>query len=198
MGLGLEYIDGQTPLNEDEKEGIMIPFISTRDEFDEFEQQNIEKAIEWTIKRKFKKEEILSELFTRELHRKMFGDVWKWAGEFRRTEKSIGIDPVRISISLKQLCDDCLYCVDSKGYSDEETAIRFKHSLVKIHCYANGNGRHSRLMADVIINNVFKKPVFTWGRTGLLSNGDVRKNYICTLREADSGNILPLLKFAKS
>ena len=198
MGLDIDYIDGQTPLDDDEKEGLLISSITTRGELDEFEQQNIEKAVEWTMRRKFNKEEILTEKFVRNLHRKMYGDVWKWAGEFRRTEKSIGIDPVQIGVSLKQLCDDCLHWINGKVYPDEEIAIRFKHALVKIHCFSNGNGRHSRLMADIIINHVFGKHVFNWGRSNLVSHDEVRNNYLRSLREADKGNINPLLEFAKT
>ncbi len=198
MGLDIDYIDGQTPLDDDEKEGLLILLITTRDELDEFEQQNIEKAVQWTMIRKLKKEEVLTEKFVRNLHRKMYSEVWKWAGEFRRTEKSIGNDPVQIGVSLKQLCGDCLHWIESKVYPEDEIAIRFKHALVKIHCFANGNGRHSRLMADVIINHIFGKPVFNWGRSNVARNKESRNNYLQSLREADNGNIKPLLKFAKS
>lgn len=197
MGLEIEYIDGQTPLDEDEKEGLRISTISTRGELDEFEQQNIEKAIEWTLKRKFKREEILTEKFVRNLHHRMYRDLWKWAGEFRRTEKNIGVDPNQIGVRLKQLNDDCLHWIDDRTYPEDEIAIRFKYELVKIHCFANGNGRHSRLMADVIINHVFGKPVFSWGRSNLNSQGEERSNYLRALKEADKNNIQPLIEFAK-
>lgn len=197
MGLKMEYIDGQTPLDEDEKDGLLITTVSTRGELDEFEQKNIEKAIEWTLKNKFRKEEILTEQFVRKLHQKMYGDVWKWAGEFRRTEKSIGVDPDQIGVRLKQLNGDCLHWIDKKTYPEDEIAIRYKHELVKIHCFANGNGRHSRLIADVIINHVFGKKVFTWGRSDLNSKGEERSNYLHALREADKNEIQPLIAFAK-
>lgn len=197
MGLEIEYTDGQTPLDEDEKEGLLIQTISTRGELDEFEQQNIEKAVEWTLKNKFRKEEIFTEQFVRKLHQKMYGDVWKWASEFRRTEKSIGVDPNYIGVRLKQLNDDCMHWIDNRTYPEDEIAIRFKYELVKIHCFANGNGRHSRLMADIIINHVFGKPVFGWGRSHLKSQGDERNNYLQALREADKNNIQPLMEFAK-
>ena len=130
MGLEIEYIEAQTPLDEDEKEGLLISTITTRSELDEFEQQNIEKAIEWTLKRKFKKGNIITEHFVRELHQKMFNDVWKWAGDFRKSNKNIGIDWQHISISLKQLNDDCLFWIDKKTYSEEEIAVRYKHKIV--------------------------------------------------------------------
>jgi fido (protein-threonine AMPylation protein) len=91
MGLEISYIDGQTPLSEEEKDGLKIPSITTREELDEFEQLNIEKAIQWTCGKKIKAEELLSEKFVKDLHKRMYGDVWKWAGSFRNSEKNLGI-----------------------------------------------------------------------------------------------------------
>ncbi|MDP1971852.1 MAG: hypothetical protein Q8J87_02695, partial [Sediminibacterium sp.] len=109
MGLNLTYDDGQTPLDEDEKESLLIKSISTRGELDEFEQQNIEDAIQWSLTRKFKAEQILSESFIKDLHKKMYGRVWRWAGEYRKTNKNIGVDKLEISISLRSLIDDAKY-----------------------------------------------------------------------------------------
>lgn len=197
MGLEIEYIEGQTPLDEDEKEGLLIKYITTRGELDEFEQLNIEKAIQWTIGKKWKKEYILSEQFIKELHRRMFNEVWSWAGTFRKTNKNIGVDKFQIAVSLKQLLDDCLFWLNNNIYSDEVIAIMFKHRIVKIHCFPNGNGRHSRLMGDIIINQIFGKPVFTWNHTNLNKKGDARSNYLAAIRAADNGDINPLLDFAK-
>jgi Fic-DOC domain mobile mystery protein B len=197
MGLNLEFTDGQTPLDEDDKEGLLIHAIQTKGELDEFEQQNIEKAIEWTLTKKFNAEEILSENFVRTLHRKMYGNVWKWAGEFRRTEKNIGIAPTQIGVSLKQINDNCLYWINNNVYPNNEIAIRYKHEIIRIHCFANGNGRHSRLIADIIINHVFGKPVFTWGQLSHKDPNESRNSYLKALKQADENNIIPLLEFAK-
>lgn len=197
MGLDIDYIDGQTPLDEDEKEGLQIKSITTRGELDEFEQYNIEKAIQWTIGKKWKSDYILSEAFVRELHKRMFSEVWIWAGEFRKTNKNIGVDKYQIPLALKQLLDDCKFWINNNTYSDEEIAIKFKHGIVKIHCFANGNGRHSRLMADIIISHIFGKPVFSWQRTNLNKKGDARSKYLSAIRLADSGDINPLIDFAK-
>ena len=198
MGLSLEYNNGQTPIDEDEKEGLKIKSISTRQELDEFEQQNIEKAIEWSLKIKLSAEELFSEFFIRKLHKKMFGDTWKWAGQLRLSEKNIGSDPVKIGICLKKLNDDALYWIQNHSYSDEEIAIRYKHEIVKIHCFANGNGRHSRLIADLIISKIFKKPVFTWGRATSNNMEIVREKYLWSLRKADNGDVSSLISFANS
>lgn len=154
MGLNINYIEGQTPLSEDEQEGLKIFSITTREELDEFEQLNIEKAIQWTFGKKLKAEQLFSEKFIKDLHKRMYGDVWKWAGTFRTSEKNIGIKSYLIGVELKQLLDDAIYWTQNKTYNSQETAIRFKHRLVSIHCFANGNGRHSRLMADLIMEKL--------------------------------------------
>jgi len=199
MGLKIKYKDGQTPLSEEEKEGLLIDTITTHGELDEFEQMNIENAIEWTLTKKFKPEYILSEEFVKELHAKMFNDVWSWAGEFRLSEKNIGIKFHFIGITLKQLNDDCLFWFQNKIYNETEIAIRYKHRIVNIHCFPNGNGRHSRLIADVIHKQIFNKDYFTWGsHADLVKSGEQRANYLKSIREADNGNIKPLIDFAKS
>ena len=198
MGLELKYGEGQTPLDEDEKKGLKIKTITTHGELDEFEQLNIEKAVEWTIHANLKANKILTEKFVKDLHKRMYGDVWKWAGEFRRSEKNIGISWPLIGIELKNLLDDTKYWIANKTYPPEEIAIRFKHRLVSIHCFPNGNGRHSRMMADIIIESIFDKEVFTWHRSNMVKTDKTRKEYINALKEADNGNIEPLFEFAKN
>ena len=198
MGLTFEYIDGQTPLDDDEKEGLRIPSITTREELDEFEQLNIEKAIQWTFSKKIKAEQLFSEKFIKDLHKLMYGDVWKWAGTFRTSEKNIGIKSYLIAIELKQLLDDALFWKKNDTYGSEELAIRFKHRLVSIHCFANGNGRHSRLIADLIMEKLYDSHFFTWGSSNLVKATEARANYIRAVRKADKNEMELLLDFAKS
>jgi len=197
MGLDLRYIEGQTPLDDDEKDGLLIGSIATRRELDEFEQHNIEQAISWTIHRSFKKEIVLTEAFIRQLHKRMFGELWKRAGEFRKTNKNIGVDKWQIPIELKCLLDDARCWINGDVYDPVEIAIRFKHRLVSVHCFPNGNGRHSRLMADLIIQKLFKQPVFSWGGANLVNHGDQRAAYLAAMKAADAGNIQPLVEFAR-
>jgi Fic-DOC domain mobile mystery protein B len=198
MGLDFRYIAGQTPLDEDEKEGLLIPDIATRGELDEFEQRNIENAIQWTMSRAFKAESLFKEDFIRLLHKKMYGDVWSWAGEFRKTNKNIGTQLWQISTELKYLLDDAKFWHENKTYSLDEMAIRFKHRLVEIHCFPNGNGRHSRLMADIIIEKLYKQPVFSWGASNLTADGAARAAYLKAVKAADLGEYAFLLAFARS
>lgn len=198
MGLNINYIEGQTPLSEDEQEGLKISSITTREELDEFEQLNIEKAIQWTFGKKLKAEQLFSEKFIKDLHKRMYGDVWNWAGIFRTSEKNIGIKSYLIGVELKQLLDDAIYWTQNKTYNSQEIAIRFKHRLVSIHCFANGNGRHSRLMADLIMEKLYNEKFFSWGSTNLVKATEVRAEYIKAVRKADQQDLLPLIAFAKS
>ena len=198
MGLELIYQDGQTPLDEDEKEGLLIKSVNTRLELDELEQLNIEQAVEWTLRRKFNSQSILSEKFVNELHKRMYNEVWRWAGKFRKSDKNIGVDKFQIPTALRQLIDDTRYWVENKTYGEDEIALQFKHKIVSIHCYANGNGRHSRLMADVIISHIFGRKVFSWGRGNLEKAGEIRTTYLTAIRAADKGNMELLQKFARS
>jgi len=198
MGLDLIYNDGQTPLDEDEKEGLLIKSIATRGELDEFEQKNIEDAIQWSLTRRFKSEQILSETFILALHKRMYKNVWRWAGEYRKTNKNIGVDKLEIPVALRSLIDDASYLLENNVYEPDEFALRFKHRLVSIHCFPNGNGRHSRMIADIIIEKIYQLPVFSWGSKSLTDENDSRKKYLIAIRKADKGNLDLLLKFARS
>ena len=198
MGLELNYMDGQTPISEEEKDELLIKTIATRRELDEFEQQNIEAAIEWTLKNIFAVEKILSIEFILEVHKRMFGNVWEWAGVIRKTNKNLGVDKYQVLPEVIKLLDDIRYWLGHQTYSHEEIAIRFKHRLVSIHPFPNGNGRHSRLCADILISHVFGKEVFTWGGHNLNDVGSSRRRYINAIYEADRGNIQPLVDFARS
>jgi Fic-DOC domain mobile mystery protein B len=198
MGLDLAYADGQTPLDEDEKEGLLIPTISTRGELDEFEQQNIEQAIQWVMQQSFKPERIFKEDFILLVHKKMYDNVWAWAGIFRSTNKNLGTDKWQIRTALKCLIDDVKFWKENNVYAADELAIRFKHRIVSIHCFPNGNGRHSRLMADIIIEKIFKQPVFSWGAANYSQSDGLRAKYLSAIKAADKGDYSLLLSFARS
>jgi len=198
MGLDLEYINGQTPLDEEEKEGLLIPTIANRAELDEFEQQNIEEAMQWVLTRSLNANQILTERFVKNLHKRMYGNVWSWAGHFRKTDKNIGINKWHISSALKTLLDDTLYWIEHETFTPDEIAVRFKHRIVSIHCFPNGNGRHSRLIADIIVNKIYNLPVFSWGADNLVKKSDARANYLNAIKTADKDNYEPLISFARS
>ena len=198
MGLNLNYLDGQTPLDEEEKNGLLIPTIAIRQELDEFEQKNIEDAMLWVFNKSLNAEIVLTEKFICDLHKRMYGQVWSWAGKFRKTDKNLGIDKWKIPVELRALCDDALFWMINQTFSNDEIALRFKHRLVSIHCFSNGNGRHSRLMADIIISKVLNQPIFSWGSSYLVKEDNVRKAYLKALKSADRGELKPLLLFSRS
>lgn len=197
MGLTLSYQDGQTPLDEEERGGLLIKPITIHSELDEHEQLNIEKSVAWLIQARLSTQKILSESFIKILHKKMLGQVWSWAGEFRESEKNIGVSWMNIETELRYLLDDTQFWIKNNTYQPDEIAIRFKHRLVNIHCFPNGNGRHSRIMADLIIESIFKMEVFTWNHSNMVKPDQTRKRYIEAIRQADIGDINPLIQFAR-
>ena len=151
--------DGGTELTEEEREGLIPSYITLRSELNEAEQANILEAAEWAFARK---RDLLDEKFLNNLHKRMYGNVWRWAGRYRTSGKNIGIDAYRIPTELRQLLDDCRYWIENGTYEPDEIAARFHHRMVSIHCYPNGNGRHARLAADLLLKSMGQER-FSWG-----------------------------------
>ncbi len=196
MTMKFKDIEGATPLEQEEIDDLLLDHITTREELNRWEFENIHKAEEWLSKHKGK------ELFTNDficlLHKKMFSDIWKLAGKFRKSNKNIGIDKHEIEVDLKKLCDDALAWIEFKTFSPDEFVTRFHHRLVYIHPFTNGNGRHARLFADLILKKIFKEKPFSWGNISLIEDGETRKKYIDALRAADSHDYSLLLDFVRS
>ena len=191
-----QYPEGATPIDANEIEGLLLTHITTRAELDRWEQDNINEALVWV--EEHKPADILNESFMKLLHNKMFCNVWKWAGKFRQTEKNIGVPWYKISVEVKKLCEDVEYWIENKTFLEDEIAARFHHRLVSIHLFPNGNGRHARLVADILLENVLNKPSFTWGNANLVKSSDDRKRYIESLIAADRGEYKKLLEFVRS
>lgn len=198
MGLDLHYHGGQTPIDEEEKDDLLIRTISTREELDEFEQANILEAIDWSSRINHEINTVLSIGFIQELHKRMFSEVWSWAGSFRKTNKNIGVDKFLIAQDLYKLVDDCRFWIKNKSFSEDEIAVRFKYRMVSIHPFPNGNGRHSRICGNILVSQVLKQEVFTWGGMDLNNPGAARSKYLDALVQADRGIMLPLIEFARS
>jgi Fic-DOC domain mobile mystery protein B len=184
-----------TPIAPEELDAL-IPNLSSQQELNEWERENILEAEKWCFGRALKTENPCSEEFIRKLHKRMFGRTWKWAGKYRATEKNIGVPAFKIREMLKALVDDTQYWIENKTYDLDEIAVRFHHRLVSIHPFPNGNGRHARLMADrFVVRNGFQR--FTRGRRDLVSQGAMRARYIEALKQADQGNLKLLIDFAR-
>jgi Fic-DOC domain mobile mystery protein B len=154
----------------------------------------IARGQDWALARK---RDLLSEKSIKDLHQRMLGDVWRWAGKFRITERNLGIHYFEIPMAVRELLENAKTWVEHKTYPPDQISVRFHHRLVKIHPFPNGNGRHSRMMADLLVMRLGGER-FTWGRASLQQSGDVRKQYIDALRAADNHDYEPLLRFARS
>lgn len=187
-----ETDDNSTPLTAEEKDGLKLKWITLHSELNEAEARNIAQAQIWLMSNKNK--DIFSDTFLRELHKKLFGDVWKWAGVYRTSERNIGVAPYQIPIKLMQLFDDVKFWIENKTYSNREIAVRLHHKLVQIHPFPNGNGRVSRLMADLVLGKLEGTKLY-WGNTNLVNVSEVRSSYIAALRKADGGNYADLMEF---
>ncbi len=188
-------VEDTTALDPDEAQGLKFKHITTRGELNRLEQANIQSGIAWM--RRNRRTDLLSESYVRELHKRLFGKVWLWAGTFRQTGKNIGVDPLHIAVELRKLLDDMQYWFDSETYVPSEAVIRFHHRLTAIHPFSNGNGRHARIMADALLIKLYRLPTVDWaGGQDLSSMGNRRKSYIQALKAADGGDYEPLLAFA--
>lgn len=187
-----------TPLEPQEREGLLQSWITHRKDLNEAEQENIVGGAAWARRlRRLPLDRLLSVDFMQTLHRRMFGDVWQWAGTFRTTERNIGIQAYRIATELAALLSDVRFWIEHETYPRDEIAIRFHHRLVAIHPFPNGNGRHARLAADLLVERLGGEP-FSWGGGSLADVGELRARYVAALRAADDHDIGPLLEFARS
>ena len=196
MALDFDEQDGQTPVDPDEKAGLLPRHIETKGQLNDWEQENILLATKWL--RRAKVPEVLTEGFCRDLHRRMFNKTWKWAGTFRTSDKNIGCDWTLVSVKLNQLLGNAKYWAENETFPPDELAARFHHALVWIHPFPNGNGRHSRMMADSLLKQL-GRPFFSWGVGGsMVSASEVRARYLAALRAADKNDFSGLLAFVRS
>jgi Fic-DOC domain mobile mystery protein B len=184
-----------TPLAPEEMRDLIPAYIAYRRDLNQAEQENIGRGQEWALNPR--RRHLLSEKFIKDLHRQILGDVWRWAGTFRTSQRNIGIDYWLIPTELRQLLEDAKAWIEIKTYPSDEIAVRLHHGLVRIHAFPNGNGRHSRLMADLLVMRLGGER-FSWGRESLRDPGAARKRYIEALRAADHHDIDPLLAFARA
>jgi Fic-DOC domain mobile mystery protein B len=191
-----KYAIGATPLDEDQLGGLIPSHITTQNELNEWEAQNILEAEKWLIFSK-KKVNILTSSFIKELHKQMFSKTWKWAGEFRTRQTNIGIEGNRIYLELLNLLDTINYWDKNKIYSYDEIAVRLHHKLVYIHCFPNGNGRHARMVTDLYLESKSEAP-FTWGAKNLTTDSNARSLYIRALRAADHHDYSLILEFVRN
>jgi Fic-DOC domain mobile mystery protein B len=194
--LNPEYPPGSTSLNPDEIAGLLHN-ITTQKELNELEYVNILLGVKSARKSRRMRKELLTYDGLVTLHKLMFGEVWRWAGVLRISQKNIGIPASQVAAQMVILCDDVRYWLANNSYSLDEIAVRLSHRLAYIHPFPNGNGRLSRIAADLLLE-FNKRPMFSWGSIDLTNESETRKDYIAALRLADQHDISALLRFARS
>jgi Fic-DOC domain mobile mystery protein B len=191
----LKYEEGSTPLDPNELDGL-IPNCSTTAELNELERANIASGYHWARTSRKLKKDILEVSGVLLLHRKLFGDVWHWAGAVRNTERNLGVSPAQIQPQLQNLLDNVRYWIEHKVFPWHEIAIRFHHELVKIHPFPNGNGRLARIAADLLLIYNGEAPC-SWGSGNLVFRGELRSSYITALKNADKNLYDDLIALCK-
>ncbi len=186
--------DAATPLTPEERRDLIPTYVALRRELNEVEALNVAAGERWALSRK---RNVLDEVFLQRLHLRMFGDVWRWAGKYRSSERNIGVAPYMIAVAMRQATDDAKYWVEQKSWPSDELAVRFAHKLVSVHPFPNGNGRWSRVAGDLLAVQLGEQR-FTWGSGSIASISDTRRAYVDALKNADGGDIAPLLAFARS
>lgn len=191
--------DGTTPIDEDDLADLIPAFVATRGDLNVVEFDNITKAMPWALDqaRKGGPKVVLDYAFLFTLHRRMFEDVWKWAGTHRHRVTNIGVEPSQIPMQTKQTLDDAMFWHDNDVYDIDERAVRIHRRLVAVHPFPNGNGRCTRLLADLYLTAI-GQPIFSWGAGGTIDeDGDVRSSYLDALRAADADDYAALVVFAR-
>jgi Fic-DOC domain mobile mystery protein B len=191
--------EGATPIEAEDLDGLIPDFVATRADLNLVEFENISKALPWALRQadSLGPISVLDSIFLFDLHRRMFSDVWKWAGGRRQRETNIGVAPASISVQVELALDDARYWHEHETFPVDERAARLHHRLVSIHPFPNGNGRCTRLLADLYLR-ACGEPPFTWGHATLDVSGSARLTYLAAIRAADDGDFAPLIDFARS
>jgi len=187
-------IDDATPLND--ISGLKLPNdkVYTLREIYIEEAKNIAQAtLKYLSAPPSKKIAPFSYEWMQHLHYEMFGNVWKWAGKFRHMELSIGIKAYQVPSALKELTEDLHYWETHRTFDLYETSARVHHRAVQIHPFQNGNGRWSRMLANIYLRQHGAMPV-KWQEEELAKNNPHRNSYIQALKEADRGDYAALIR----
>jgi Fic-DOC domain mobile mystery protein B len=189
-----EATAGSTPLDPDEAVGLIPSHIYRTAQLDQWEHENILTAEIWAFAHK--RRAVLSDSFVRRLHKQMFDRTWRWAGMYRKSEKNIGVAPYSIATGVADTVGDAAHWIEKKIFQMDEIAVRVHHRLVSVHPFSNGNGRHARLFANILLYQ-HDVPPLSWGRLMFKDVNDARLAYLDALRAADRQDYHMLLKFAR-
>jgi Fic-DOC domain mobile mystery protein B len=186
-----------TPHDPALRRDLLQTWVTTRADLNEAEEENIVKGAVWARRRRGGAEALLNEDFSKNLHKQMFGEVWKWAGKYRQNELNIGVAPHLVTAEMPVMFDNVRFWVENKTFPPDEIAVRLHHRLTQIHGFPNGNGRHARMMSDMLMEKLGGK-AFTWGSGAIRETGALRGAYVAALRAADNHDFRPLTAFVRS
>ena len=166
----------------------------TLKEIYKFEANNTRKAtLKYLLDKPTKKIAPFTYEWFLQLHVEMFGDLWDWAGKVRTVELSIGIKAYMVAMELKKLVDDLEYWDKNKTFDIVEIASKLHHRAVQIHPFKNGNGRGSRMLANIYLKQNELEPT-KWNEDLLSKDNLHRDDYISALKLADNGDYSVLIK----
>jgi Fic-DOC domain mobile mystery protein B len=188
----LRYLPGETPI--DDLSGLKIKGLTTRAQLNPYEARNILKASErYFVGRLSRRKAPFDYAWSRRLHHEMFGDVWAWAGELRQSETTIGVEPPKIEPLLYELMQSL---GEWSGLDWHLQAAMLHHRAVYIHPFPNGNGRWSRMLANIWLR-LNGQPYTRWPEEAVGEASPVRGEYIAAIKEADNGDYEPLVSLHK-
>jgi Fic-DOC domain mobile mystery protein B len=191
-----EAAAGQTPIDPDEAKGLLLR-INTQEALNRAEEENILRARTWAVRSRLVRNRLVSDSTLRRIHKEMFGGVWRWAGVYRLSDKNIGGPWGQVPVLVRQVCENFGLRVSLAGEDRDRLCVEFHYQIVNIHPFVNGNGRHARFCADRLVENLGGLP-FSWGRNDLRGEGAARASYLAALQAADTGDLEPLVRFARS
>jgi Fic-DOC domain mobile mystery protein B len=195
--LKIIYIEGQNHLSEEDIAGLKLTDLTNYSDIKLAEEKGVAKTTAWVEKNYFKSERIFTEAFIKEIHKRMLGEVWHWAGKYRLANKNLGVDKLKISSELKQLMSNTKFWIEDESYTMDEIALRFAHRLMQIQAFPDGNARHAKIMANVILEHLLNSEIFTWGES-IADPIKNREKFLDALKKADKGKMDELMKFARS
>jgi Fic-DOC domain mobile mystery protein B len=188
---GWPLLPGETPI--DDVSGLKIKGIRTRKELNILEAENIRNVVvKYLAVKPSRRTARFDVAWARRLHKEMFGDVWKWAGQFRTEDLNIGVAWHQVETSLQNLLDD-LKCWLQHGTGLLDQAVMLHHRAVQIHPFRNGNGRWARMLANIWLRR-HDHPPTEWPEETVGAQSTIRDEYIKAIRLADEGDYGPLME----
>lgn len=179
-----DALPGATPID---PSGLLVAGVRSRLDLAIAEARNIRSAVvKYLAAKPSRRSAPFDVPWLLTLHREMFGEVWEWAGQVRSRELNLGIAPHLIRDRLGALVGD-LHSWSEFGHETGLQAVWLHHRAVSIHPFLNGNGRWSRLLANIWLRR-HDAPLTMWPEDSIGGESPVREEYLAAIRSADEGD----------